>query len=453
MEKIVEISVYSGIGFEKYKNDKLVQKVMIDSFKKVLGEFTYLLLIDSYGNLIEEAYRYLNIKLKDESFNKREQALIALKLLYSFIDLYGLLGVTDIDQDKISKLDEFLEGCVREGNGFIFVGSTIRSNSTINRYYSAYRQYFNFLKITDNVFDEIKGLRYVKSTGTGFLAHTVTTESFIYESTKIENLLNNVPKFISLTEYNKILNIINTYFSTREEIIVILMYEYGMRIGEVLGLTVEDVLGVKYTNENHGILIIRNRFTDKRYQYAKGCMKVSSRNIYNRPEYHKIGLGKHFGCEYIKISSKTLSKIENYIKITRNPDHWGAKAYNNLKKKNIADKVSNRNDIKRNSYLFVSKNGTALCGKQWDNILKQIFNNIGINCDVAKKENGLSHRFRHGFAMFKVLVEKYNRLELQKVLRHTNIRSCERYFSLTETQKSELINATFTLQRNGGMNI
>ncbi|MDU6524658.1 MAG: hypothetical protein E6540_11890, partial [Enterococcus sp.] len=71
--------------------------------------------------------------------------------------------------------------------------------------------------------------------------------------------------------------------------------------------------------------------------------------------------------------------------------------------------------------------------------MKKIFCEVKISIDLNKKEYGLSHKFRHGFAMFKVLNEKYDRLELQKSLRHTNIRSCEVYFSLTETQKSELV--------------
>ena len=446
MEKIVEVKGCSGIAFEKYRNNKMIQLVTVDSFIKEIAEITYFLLIDSYGHLIQAPYNYINIKLKNKSFKKREQAFVALKLLYTFIELFGLSGLTDINRDNLSKLDEFLEGGIREGNEFKFVGVTIRSNSTINKYYSVYRAYFTYLNIEDNIFEELRGDRYQKSSELGFLSHAYTSKTFNYDVTKVENIANQVPKFITLVEYQNILKVLVSNYSLREELIIVLMYEYGMRIGEVLGLTIEDVLGTNITKDNHGILVIRNRYTDKHYQSAKGCMKTISRNIYNRPEYHKVGLGKAFGCEYIKISLEALSKIENYIKKTRSSNFWGNVSYNNLKKKNIADKVTDRKDVKRNSYIIVSKNGTPLCSKAWDNIVKQIFKMVNLDLDFNKKEYGLSHRFRHGFAMFKVLIEKYDRLELQKVLRHTNIHSCESYFSLTVSQKSKLVHDAYTLQ-------
>lgn len=453
MEKIIEIKGYSGVNFKKYRDNKMIELITVDSFIKEVNGLIYILIIDSYGNLINDAYKYLNIKLTDKSYKKREQSVTALKLLYSFMELYNISNLSEINQDNISRLDEFLQGGFIEGNDYIFNSISIRSNSTINKYYSVYRDYLKYFKLSENIFEEIKYIHYKKLTNVGFLAHGVKTKLFKYETSKVENLLNNVPKFISLVEYNNIINLIKSKYSLREEIIVSLMYEYGMRIGEVLGLTIEDLLGVNYTKDNYGLLIIRNRFSDKHYQNAKGCMKVTSKNIYNKPEYHKVGLGKAFGCEHIKISLDLLSKIENYLYITRSPNNWGSIAYNNLKKKNIADKVTNRSDIKRNSYIFVSKNGTPLCSKAWDNILKKIFSEVNIYIDLNKKEYGLSHKFRHGFAMFKVLIEKYDRLELQKSLRHTNIHSCEVYFSLTETQKSELVKLAYTLQKEGGLDI
>lgn len=453
MEKVIETTGYSGISFVRYKDNKIIQSINIDSFIKEVDGFVYMLLIDSYGKLITNAYKYLNIRLINNSYKKREQSVTALKLLYSFMELYNLSKLNEIDQNNISRLDEFLQGGIREGNDYFFECTSVRSNSTINKYYSIYRDYVKYLKLNENIFEETKEIHFKKSTSTGFLAHGVKTKSLKYGTTKIETLSNNVPKFISLFEYNNILDIIKSKYSPREEIITTLMYEYGMRIGEVLGLTTEDLLGIDYTKDDYGLLIIRNRFSDKYYQNAKGCMKVTSRNIYNKSEYHKIGLGKEFGCEHIQISLELLAKIQNYIYVTRNPNNWGINAYNNLKKKNIADKVTNRADIKRNSYIFVSKNGTPLCSKAWDNILKKLFCKVKISIDISKKEYGLSHRFRHGFAMFKVLVEKYDRLELQKALRHTNIHSCETYFSLTESQKSELVKLAYTLQKQGGLDI
>jgi len=453
MELIIETNGISGLAFKHYRNNELIKYVMIDGFVKEINEIHYFILIDSYGRILEDAYKYLNVKLGGESYKKRELAFTALKLLYSYIYLFNLISPESIDQKNISKFDEFLEGGIRKSANFEFRGKTIRSNSTINKYYTTYRHYYNYLKITNNIFEELKGKRYVPAKNEGFFAHTYSPVESMYSISKTEVISNEVPKFISLVEYYKILNYIKTNLSLREELIVILLYEYGMRIGEVLGLTVEDILGANYTKDDYGKLIIRNRYTDKRYQWAKGCMKIVTRNTYNKPEYHQIGLGKEFGCESIKISIETLQKLQKYISLTRSPDFFGVKAYNNMKMRNTADKVTDRVDIQKNSYVFVNKNGTALSDKGWGDILKQIYIDLDIELDKEKKKDGLSHRFRHGFAMFNVLIEKCDRLELKNLLRHTNIRSCEIYFSLTSPQKSELVQKAFTLQKEGGMQI
>lgn len=63
------------------------------------------------------------------------------------------------------------------------------------------------------------------------------------------------------------------------------MYRSGLRIGEVLGLTFEDVV-----EDNSSFkVIIRNRVTDKTYQKAKFLMTVKDRNRYNSADYKRNG--------------------------------------------------------------------------------------------------------------------------------------------------------------------
>ncbi|MGQ7062326.1 site-specific integrase, partial [Bacillus cereus group sp. BceL175] len=230
------------------------------------------------------------------------------------------------------------------------------------------------------------------------------------------------------TEYSELMNLIEDKYTLREKIIVKLMYEYGLRIGEVLGLTLEDIQGEHITKQKGRCrLILRNRFTDKPWQYAKGCLKIISRNNYTNEIYNIEG----GGFQIINISSKTFNLIQEYIDETTSPFSLSDKAYKNYLEKNIADKVSEM-DIDRNAYVFLSKNYTPIAGGAWNRIMKNIFQQVGIQIDRGKKTDNLNHRFRHGFAMFKVLHEGFDEIKLAYVMRHSNTNSVSAYFNPTE---------------------
>lgn len=160
------------------------------------------------------------------------------------------------------------------------------------------------------------------------------------------------------------------------------MYEYGLRIGEVLGLTVEDIQGQDNTKKKDSYrIVLRNRFTDKPWQFAKGCLNVTSRDVYKDDLYHEEGGGK----QTINITAETFELIQEYIDETTSAFSMSDKAYENYCKKNIADKVS-ENDVERNAYLFISKNYTPIAGGSWNKIMKNIFQEIGLQIDENKKK-------------------------------------------------------------------
>ena len=64
--------------------------------------------------------------------------------------------------------------------------------------------------------------------------------------------------------------------------------------------------------------------------------------------------------------------------------------------------------------------------------MKNIFQQVGIQIDRGKKTDNLNHRFRHGFAMFKVLHEGFDEIKLAYVMRHSNTNSVSAYFNPTE---------------------
>lgn len=102
--------------------------------------------------------------------------------------------------------------------------------------------------------------------------------------------------------------------------------------------------------------------------------------------------------------------------------------------KALADKVTKRTDIISNHYIFLNKYGNRLTAQTWNKRLKQYFLQSGIEIDTEKKVSNLSHRFRHGFAMFQAHFKKdpVSVLTLQHLMRHKNITATMVYYNPTE---------------------
>ena len=65
--------------------------------------------------------------------------------------------------------------------------------------------------------------------------------------------------------------------------------------------------------------------------------------------------------------------------------------------------------------------------------MKKYLEVAGIPIDVDVRDNNLSHRFRHGFAMFHARFSKHRAdvLSLQKMLRHKSLSSTMVYYNPT----------------------
>ncbi len=272
-----------------------------------------------------------------------------------------------------------------------------------------------------------------------------------YSVSKKQLVKKETPKYIAYKEYLEVLKVIDEEYYLREEVMIKLMYIYGLRIGEVLGLTIEDV----NSDDDGGFIILRNRLTDKHYQKAKGCCRVSNKSEYTSKKYNT----KKIGYQIVNIDAEDFELIEDYISDTRNPLAYCKtlgkvnKRYANLIEENIADIVSDREDITQNSYVFISRNGRPISNTAWNNIVKNIFTKIGIPLDKYRREDNLNHRFRHGFAMYKVILENYDQLRLKEALRHSNPNSCKVYYTVDDKERGRLAKETVRLLKEGGINI
>ncbi|MBM7607245.1 integrase/recombinase XerD [Lysinibacillus composti] len=422
-----------GTIYERYdSNNKLIQRAGAIGFSKEYEGNIYYIITDLNGIKINEANRFLNYSLEKVSEKKREQAFSALKIFYSFIDLFHIKDYEKgLNNEVLKKLIGFLKGGTFSGNTLVFDFNLERKNSTIRYYLSVYRKFYEL------IFNIRVGPLHDRTSLINYQHENGVRKIEKYNSNPQSPSKNVLPKYIRYEEYQKILEIIDAKFNLRDRIIVMLMYEYGLRIGEVLGITIEDINFEKNKNGYYS-LKIRNRITDKSFQHGKRLIVPKKIEHYFEEEYALEGIG----LWTILIEDEELIEIiEEYYEEARDARILNKfkKKRDNLKYKSKADKVTDRNDLRENQYIFLNQqNYTPLTASGWGYRIKKILENAGIEIDRGTKKNNLSHRFRHGFAMKKV-AEGYDEIKLYKVLRHSGPHSVKYYFNPTPEDQADML--------------
>ena len=432
----------------EFKNDNGKVESSIDVKYKVYirtpSKKTYYLLYDNQARLNETVYQFLNHYNYSKSKNSKKKSLYALKLLYSYAAIISK-EFEDFNNEDFVNLIFFLRGNEYVGGNIEYHNLTKRSKTSINGYLAIYREYFEYLGLSkDSVLFKTmnRGMKYVDQHD---YEHIIKQYRL---NEKIPKKQVEVPDYISLKEYKKIIEYISQTKTARDEIIVRLMYEDGLRIGEVLGLTKEDVALEEDANTGDYISVVylRNRLTDKHYQNAKSCMKVHSTQTYRSNDYKKEGIG----YQKIILSNNLYEKICNYIEEThvkyqktsyeqyKNESEKYRDTFERYQKKTIADSVTDKNSD--NFYIFVNATKTPLSGDVWRKVIVDIFEHNGIQVDKEVKEHNLNHRFRHGFAMLNVQYFHKDQYELQLLLRHKHLSSVSCYYKPTKAEQIEILN-------------
>ena len=241
------------------------------------------------------------------------------------------------------------------------------------------------------------------------------------------------PKFISLYEMKLILNYISNDNSLSYEtklkysLIYRLMFNRGLRIGEVLGLTFEDFIKLHTDNGIIYKILIRNRYSDNSSQRAKRCLPMNGGYTYNSPEY----LSYNVGYQQVFINEEFYGDIMEYF------DIMSARFKKEGKEMTKADSVDGQNT---NWYIFYNLNKATPLNKDIFSVYtKKIFKKLGIQIDENKRNNNLFHRFRHGFCMYLLFVEKIPPIEACKLTRHRNMESLSVYNNPTEEMIIKLL--------------
>lgn len=393
----------------------------VDEFQK-----TFYLLYDSNFKVISSVYRFINNHIEEKSINTKEMALVALRQLYVYCELFNVTPekMTNLHVQSFIK---FLYGI--NSNGEVhFDLTTKRSPQTINNYISTCREYLKYLGFEENVFNKKVNLKQ-PIIAKGLLGHISKNNNYRYKITQKVFSKKKVPKYINLSEYKRIIECIREEYTIREEIIVRLMFETGLRIGEVLGLTLEDLRTTVEENAyldlgDVGEISIVNRVSDKPYQLAKNRYIPKDRSAYDLDIYEPESI------QYVYPKIAIMVLIDKYIE----------EIHGNLSDKNrenyssaVADIIDENNFTEENNYyIFLNKNAEPLSQSGWNKILREIFIKSGLNIDFGKRKNNLSHRFRHGYAMYLVKYRNYTPLQLKDALRHQSISTVMIYYNPTE---------------------
>lgn len=395
---------------------KLIWTIRFPMANQELNDYNYLMIYNDEMEPIHGAFDFLNMNEADQSLNTRLKNQQALKLLFCYQAIISK-ELVDFTLSDINNLVSFLRGFNMGGQAIQFRNLTLRSNDTVNGYLSVYRAYLEFLGLRNRFLSASKQTLMRTDFGKG---------QKYKANLKSASPVTDVPTYISVEQFQKIINIIRTKYSVRDEIIVRLMFQCGMRIGEVLGLTADDVVMEKIDGQYVTLAYIRNRASDKSFQNAKTVM-----NVHSSKQYHSKDIKvETYGYQYVVVPKDLYSMINDYIEDV----HAKARKKNRKDyfKYTVADRIDTEKDYDDiNYYIFLNKWNRPLSQTTWNDVCRQLFSEVGIPLDKGKKEKNLNHRFRHGFAMFNVQYLHCNELELGDRLRDSSPSAVACYFKPT----------------------
>lgn len=418
-EKNGHKSVFIKTILDNNNNELSKRKVNIPLFQIEKDNFLYFVLYDDNMKVISSVYEYLNYDLKESPLTTRSKAAFSLRLLYCFLSL-SKCDIKNIDDYTLKEFLFFLRGI--NVNPKQYEMKTQRSANTINGYLAIYRSYFISQKIKcEALFNS--NMTEITNASENDYTYTTTRKKYTNNLKVSKVNLRTVPKYISPNNFRKLYKLAIKNKDKTAKLIMHLMYGYGLRLGEVLGLTMEDIIEDYYNETLVPIIILRNRISDKKFQFAKNLLHVIDKKDY---------ISANYQLEKTEIII-TYDLYEELLEYIEEIHTQAIEKYESNYNLGIADIVSIKNKPDLNHYIFLNRYGKVLSDQTWNNSLKKYFSDAKIPLDLDMKENNLSHRFRHGFAMFHARFSNHpvDILSLQKLMRHKRVSSTMIYFNPT----------------------
>lgn len=409
--------------FERHTLDENGRSIASTSTKIPLHE-THLdgrrlfLLYDDDMRVIPGTYAYLNVHLIGKSANSRRKAAGQLRRFYCFL---AMAGVTEesLDEALLAELCQFLRGVGQVTSEYSL--KTHRCNNNVNEHLATFRKYLSFRGVGCPPLQRARVV-YEEAAYAGVPTKVQRTR-YVNNLPGKKYCERGVPKYVSPEEFRKLLRLARDAGDDTAEMVMRLTYVFGLRLGEALGLTIEDITEVLDGGDYVPVLVIRNRASDRDFQHAKG-------------KRHPISAAEYTSQGYIDSRDEVVIDYDTYDRLVRYVNETHGRAMRERPDdyaKGRADVVSTNDAPETNQYVFLNRYGRPLSGQTWGNHLRRYFERAEIPLNWDRKRDSLSHRFRHGFAMFHAHFRPnpVGALELQEMLRHKCLSSTMVYFNLT----------------------
>lgn len=429
MKTVEETRLRRGTSYEVRRADGQSSAVNVTCSRIDLdGREVFVFYDSDVSTVLMEPSKFVTEDLRWESVNTRLQAVSAMRLLFDFCEIVDL-PFRSWDLGVSRAFMQFMRGLISDGVECRFRLVTVRSEGTVAAYLKYVRRFAKSLHLEHSPFLEAGKCKLdIVSGSTRIAVHRLSAD--VRESYE-------APMYISLDEYRRVLDTIESSplgsgDPGEARAIVRLMFEHGLRIGEVLGLTLEDLSSSSDRNGlNHYSVVLRNRCSDREWQSAKTLMPVTDKRQYRSVDYRKLNVGR----QVVYISEDLYFCICEYLEGTErlrdaHPD------------RSEADSV--KGDGGNNEYIFLNSLGRPLSQNLWDKRLRTIMLEAGLSVDEGKRKTNLNHRFRHGFGMFlqrSATNAKGNRLdayEVMHLMRHRSLSSTDVYMKPTEDDIRDL---------------
>lgn len=381
-------------------------------------------LLDGEGQTNSLFHKYINERMVEDhrSVNTRKKTADVLRKFYSFIELMGYSEYA-LGLDELYQLRSF----------FMDSGSSQCSNRTVNMYLGIVRTFFAKMEIPCPALSSRRELSQLVYREGDFRVDDIR---FVYDVNLPENphAQERAPKYISMNEYIRLQEIAKAKGDWAGMILMHLMFRYGMRIGECLGLTTEDLVMYRIKGIDVPTLIVRNRVSDESWQHAKRKMIPIKIKDYESLTYIKQWRDDDYAHYYLTESGEFVEVLQKFIRETsEQAERNHTKNYRSCEADIVYPADFAKTGLEKNHYIFVNRLGNRLSAQLWGQRLKEYFIEAGISLDLGKKEKNLSHRFRHGFAMMnaRFMDPPVPPQELQKMLHHKNLSYTMVYYNPT----------------------
>lgn len=417
MKVVVERSSNRGTSYAI--NDDGARSVVCTSCEIVLVEDRPVAVFyDSDMKVLKEPSAFMLREMEYDSDNTRDQAISALKLLCSYSAIIGA-PIVSFGSEEARGFVRFARGTMGDSVAYSFRGLGRRSEATINSYLRVIRHYVRHLGVPNSPFLDRETKRRCGEDG-----RIVDFEGYAVSARVPESLM--APPYVSRPEYRALKAAIGEDSSLLNPamLIVRLEFEHGLRVGEVLGLTLEDLqLEPNQAGGYSYFLVLRDRVCDRPDQHAKSLsFKPRVREDYGSGGYRKRGAG----YQKVYIPESLYFAIDEYVEVTR--AHFSEEQLS----ASAADSVGGEWSMEGNQYLFLNTMGRTLTSKVWNKRLRSYFLRAGLHVDEGCRKTNLNHRLRHGFAMMLKKDLKVDDVTAKLLMRHRSVRSIQPYLLPTE---------------------